>query len=166
MLGHRAPHLLQCCLTYIRDIMQTTLTQYGYADDLTLLSAHKTWKVVELTLNRYMQSSSNYLKQWQLKLSTTKTTTTAFNLNNRSSLTACSLCEWCPPQLNIDHPVWLGVALDCSLTYKNHIERLCQKIYTRNRLLRCLAGSCCGEYTKLYEQVRLPSSLVSQSMHH
>ena len=46
---------------YISDIMQTTSTQYGYADDLALLSAHKTWKAMDLTLNYDMHSFSNYL---------------------------------------------------------------------------------------------------------
>ena len=43
---------------YISDIPKTTSKQYGYADDLALLAAHKTWEKVEETLNQEMQSLS------------------------------------------------------------------------------------------------------------
>ena len=68
---------------YISDIPKTTSKQYGYADDLALLAAHHTWEKVEETLNQDMQSLSEYLSHWRLKLTTAKTTTTAFHLNNR-----------------------------------------------------------------------------------
>ena len=48
---------------------------------------------------------------------------------------------------NNDSPVYLGVTLDHSLTYINHLENLCCKVNTRNRLLHCLAGSSWRAYT-------------------
>ena len=70
---------------YISDIPKTTSKQYGYADDLALLAAQKTWEKVDETLNQDMQSLSEYLNRCRLKLSTAKTTTTAFHLNNRDT---------------------------------------------------------------------------------
>ena len=70
---------------YISDIPQTTSMQYGYADDLALLAADDSWEKVEETLNHDMQAITNYLQKWRLILSTAKTTSTAFHLNNRDS---------------------------------------------------------------------------------
>ncbi len=132
---------------YISDIPQTTSLQYGYADDLALLAADETWEIVETTLNHDMHSLCKYLEKWRLKLSTAKTTTTAFHLNNRDTQRQLSVSVngSCLP--NNNHPVYLGVTLDRSLTYKFHIEALRRKVNTRNGLLRCLAGSSWGAYT-------------------
>ena len=81
---------------YISDIPKTTSKQYGYVDDLALLAAHQTWEKVEETLNQDMQSLSEYLSRWRLKLSTAKTTTTAFHLNNRDTHRQLDVvCERC-----------------------------------------------------------------------
>ena len=51
------------------------------------------------------------------------------------------------PLPNCNNPVYLGVTLDRSLTYKKHLESLQSKVNARNGLLRCLAGSSWGAYT-------------------
>ena len=132
---------------YISDIPKTTSKQYGYADDLALLTAHQTWEKVEETLNQDMQSISEYLSRWRLKLSTAKTTTTAFHLNNRDTHRQLDVVVNGAPLPNNNNPVYLGVTLDRSLTYKRHLENLQSKVNARNGLLRCLAGSSWGAYT-------------------
>ena len=132
---------------YIRDIPKTTSKQYGYADDLALLAAHKTWEKVEGTLTQYMQSLSEYLSRWRLKLSTAKTTTTAFHLNNRDTHRQLDVLVNGAPLPNSNNPVYLGVTLDRSLTYKKQLESLQSKVNARNGLRRCLAGSSWGAYT-------------------
>ena len=82
-----------------------------------------------MTLNQDMQALHQYLEHWRLKLSTAKTTTTAFHLTNN------------------DHPVYPGVTLDRTLTYRQHIESLKRKVNGRNGLLRCLASSSWGACT-------------------
>ena len=103
---------------YISDIPKTTSKQYGDADDLALLAAHKTWEKVEKTLNQDMQSLSEYLSRWCLTLSTAKTTTTAFLLNNRDIHRQLDVVVNAAPLPNNNNPVYLGVTLDRSLTYK------------------------------------------------
>ena len=132
---------------YISDIPKTTSKQYGYADDLALLTAHQTWEKVEETLNQDMQSISEYLSRWRLKLSTAKTTATAFHLNNRDTHRQLGVVVNGAPLPNNNNPVYLGVTLDRSLTYKRHLESLQSKVNARNGLLRCLAGSSWGAYT-------------------
>ena len=47
---------------------------------------------------------------------------------------------------NNDHPIYFGVMLDCTLTYRQHIKSLKRKVNGRNGL-RCLAGSSWGACT-------------------
>ena len=70
---------------YISDLPHTQSQKYGYADDLALLYVDKDWKKTEKTLESDMMNISTYLNKWRLKLSTAKTTTTAFHLNNRQA---------------------------------------------------------------------------------
>ena len=94
-----------------------------------------------------MPSISEYLSRWRLKLSTAKTTTTAFHLNNRDTHRQLDVVVNGAPLPNNNNPVYLGVTLDRSLTYKRHLESLQSKVNARNGLLRCLAGSSWGAYT-------------------
>jgi len=66
---------------YIRDIPDTVSTQHCYADDLALLFSHRCWNEVEKVLSLDMQRVADYLSALRLRLSTAKTTCTAFHLN-------------------------------------------------------------------------------------
>ena len=55
--------------------------KFAYADDLALLHSSGNWKDLEGTLSQDMSTLSAYLQTWRLKLSHTKTVTTAFHLN-------------------------------------------------------------------------------------
>ena len=59
--------------------------KFAYADDLALLHSSGNWKDLEGTLSQGMSTLSAYLQTWRLKLSHTKTVTTAFHLNNREA---------------------------------------------------------------------------------
>ena len=59
--------------------------KFAYADDLALLHSSGNWKDLEGTLSQDMSTLSAYLQTWKLKLSHTKTLTTAFHLNNREA---------------------------------------------------------------------------------
>ena len=78
-----------------------------------------------------MTTLSAYLQTWRLKLSHTKTVTTAFYLNNREAKRELKifnngkLLPYCPT------PTYLGVKLDRSLTFRHHLEALRKKLSTR-----------------------------------
>jgi len=88
------------------------------------------------------------LQIWKLKLSTTKTVSAVFHLNNKEVK-----CE-----LKVNHnnetlsfcsdPKYLRVTLDKSLTYRRHLEPLRKKLSARVALLRRLAGSGWGAGAK------------------
>ena len=95
-----------------------------------------------------MTTLSAYLQTWRLKLSHTKTVTSAFHLNNREAKRELKifnngkLLPYCPT------PTYLGVKLDRSLTFRHHLEALRKKLSTRVTLLRRLAGSGWGAGAK------------------
>ena len=95
-----------------------------------------------------MSTLSAYLQTWRLKLSHTKTVTTAFHLNNREAKRELKvyynggLSPFCPTA------TYLGVKLDRSLTFRHHLVALRKKLSSRVTLLRRLVGSGWGAGTK------------------
>ena len=133
---------------YTYDLPSTISGKYAYADDLALLHSSGDWKDLEGVLSQDMTTISAYLQTWRLKLSHTKTVTTAFHLNNREAKHELNiynngkLLPFCPV------PAYLGVKLDRSLTFRHHLETLRKKLTTRVALLRRLAGSGWGAGAK------------------
>ena len=81
----------------------------------------------------------DYLQRWCFKLSVAKTTMIAFYLNNRDSQHLTVSVDGAILS-NDDNPIHLGVMLDCTLTYKQHLEALQHEVNFRNGFLLCLAG--------------------------
>ena len=126
---------------YTYDLLSTISQKYAYADDLAWMHTSKDGKTLEGTLSQDMTTLSAYLQTWRLKLSHTKTVTTAFHLNNREAKRELKIFNngkqlpCCPT------PTYLGVKLDRSLTLRHHLEALRKKRSSRVTLLRRLAGS-------------------------
>ena len=133
---------------YTYDLPSTISQKYEYADDLALMHTSKDWKTLEGTLSQDMTTLSAYLQTWRLKLSHTKTGTTAFHLNNREAKRELKifnngkLLPYCPT------PTYVGVKLERALTFRHHLEALRKKLSTRVTLLRRLAGSGWGAGAK------------------
>jgi len=102
------------------------------------------WLAVEGVLSKDMATLGEYLETWKLKLSTTKTVSAAFHLNNKEAK--------CELKVNFNNknlpfcsePKYLGVTLDRSLTYRRHLESFRKKLTSCVALLRRLAGSGWG----------------------
>jgi len=97
------------------------------------------WQAVEGVLTKDMETVSEYLQTWKLKLSATKTVSSAFHRNNKEASRELKV-KFCY------EPKYLGVTLDRSSTYGPHLESLRKKLTSRVALLRRLAGSfwCAG----------------------
>ena len=95
-----------------------------------------------------MSTLSAYLQTWRLKISHTKTVTTAFHLNNREAKRELKvynngrLLPFCPT------PTYLDVKLDKSLTFRHHLVALRKKLSSRVTLLRRLVSSGWGAGAK------------------
>ena len=99
---------------YTYDLPSMIFRKFVYADDLILLHSSGNWKDLEGTLSQDMSTLSAYLQTCRLKLSHTKTVTTAFHLNNREAKRELKvynngrLLPFC------SNPTYLGVKLDRS----------------------------------------------------
>ena len=133
---------------YTYDLPSMISRKFAYADDLALLHSSGNWKDLERTLSQDMSTLSAYLQTWRLKLSHTKTVTTAFHLNNREAkhelkvYNNSRLLPFCPT------PTYLGVKLDRSLMFHHHLVALHKKLSSRITLLRQLVGSGWGAGAK------------------
>ena len=138
--------------------------KFVYADDLALLHSSGNWKDLEGTLSQDMSTLLLYLQTWRLKLSHTKTVTTAFYLNNREAKRELKvynnggLLPFCPT------PTYFGVKLDRSLTFRHHLVALRKKLSSRVTLLRRLVGSGWGAGAKTLRIATL--SLVYSTAEH
>jgi len=109
---------------YISDLPTTVSRKYAFADDLAIMHADGDWQAVERVLIKDMAKLGEYLQTWKLKLSTTKTVSAAFHLNNKEAKRE--------QKVNINNetlpfcsePKYLGVTLDRSITYRRHLESL------------------------------------------
>jgi len=95
---------------------------------------------MEKTLARDMETMAEYYEKWRLKLNMTKTTVTAFHLNNREAKRHLNVKLKETALSYSSCPTYLGVKLDRQLTFQQHLSALSAKIASRNCLIRRLAG--------------------------
>ena len=82
-----------------------------------------------------------FCRQWRLKPSTSKTIRSVFHLHNTSATRELSVYLNSLRLRHECHPTYLGVTLDCMLSYRVHLEKTAGKLKNRNNLLMKLAGS-------------------------
>jgi len=123
---------------------KTKFNKFQYADDTALACQDKDISNCEKTLEEDLETLKRYFKKWRLKPNPQKTESIIFHLNNRQASTTMNITF---DGENVQHnptPKYLNITLDRSLTYKRHIEKLVQKIKTRNNLLMKLTGTGWG----------------------
>ena len=101
-------------------------------------------QAVEGVLSKNMATVGEYLQTSKLKLSTTKTVSAAFHLNNKEAKREQKVNINNETLLFCSEPKYLGVTLDRSITYRRHLESLRKKLTSRVALLKRLAGSGWG----------------------
>ena len=105
-----------------------------------IINVYKPWGAMEGVLTKVMATVDEYLQTWKLKLSTTKTVSAAFYLNNKEAKRELKVKYNNATLPFCYEPKCLGVALDRSLTYHRYLESLRKKLTSRVALLRRLAG--------------------------
>jgi len=113
---------------------------YACADDLAIMHAGGDWQAVEGVLSKDMAIVSEYPQTWKLKLCTTKTMLAAFHLNNNEAKREIKVNFNNETLPFCSEPKYLGVTLDRSLTYCQHLESLRKKLTSRLSPLRRFAG--------------------------
>ena len=120
------------------------IRRFIYADDLCLATQAKSFNTIEQRLTGALESLSVYYKTWFLNANPGKTQVCAFHLNNSQAQKMLKI-KWEGKTLRHDKfPVYLGVTLDRTLSFKEHIRKLKEKLSSRNNLVGMLAKSRWG----------------------
>ena len=131
---------------YTNDLPATKCRKFIYADDICLGTQAHTFVELECTLTADMARMAEYCHRWRLKPSTTKTVSSVFHLHNVSAGHGRELTVMLNgARLKHDpKPVYLGVTLDRTLSYKEHLIKTAGKLKMRNNLLTKLVGTSWG----------------------
>ena len=117
---------------------------FVYADDLAVTTQSTEFAPIEETLTSALVGLSEYYTSNQLRANPTKTQVSLFHLRNRECGKQLKI-SW--NGVNLTHcnlPVYIGVTLDRTLSYKAHIEKTKKKVGTRNSIIRKLRNSKWG----------------------
>ena len=124
---------------YSHDLLDTISRKYGYADDLAILTSppgmEDDWK--------HPKPGHEHLAPIP-ELSEGKTVSTVFHFNNKEA--KCELHVYINTmRLNLQPTTtYLGVKLDRTLSYRQHLARLRNKVMARSALIRKLVGTGWG----------------------
>lgn len=114
---------------------------------MAYLFQHASFQQLNETLSEDMISFVRFCRQWRLKPNISKTVSSCFHLTNQAANKELDVI-FDGVRLTHDHaPVYLGVKLDRSLTYKKNAEKLQAKLGTRHNLPRKLTGTSWGATT-------------------
>ena len=120
------------------------IRRFIYADDLCLAAQARDFVTIERRLSDALNTLTEYYRQNSLNANPGKTQVCAFHLNNHQADRKLNI-SWNGNQLENDSfPVYLGVTLDRTLSYKEHTRKTKEKVATRNNLLNKLANSSWG----------------------
>ncbi|KAM3864710.1 putative RNA-directed DNA polymerase from transposon X-element [Diretmus argenteus] len=133
---------------YIHDLPDTSSTKYGYADDLAIMLSQPTWKAMEDGLNEDMDTMVAYLRRWRLQLSVGKTVAAAYHLSTREAKRELKVSVDGKLLEVQQAPKYLGVRLDRTLSFSQHLQELKAKVTSRVALIRRLAGTTWGASAK------------------
>ena len=103
---------------------------------------------IESRLTYALQVLTEYYTRNSLNANPSETQVCAFHLNNHQANTQLNI-NWNGQTLKYDnYAVYLGVTLDRTLSFSQHVQNVKAKVADRNSLLRKLANSKSGEDPK------------------
>lgn len=133
---------------YTNDLPSTTSRKFIYADDICCGAQARTFSELEKILNSDMSKIDEYCRKWRLQPSVTKTVSSVFHLHNAGASKELNIVLNGQRLKHDPHPVYLGVTMDRTLTFHNHLKKTAAKVTSRNNLLSKLAGSNWGAKTR------------------
>jgi len=115
--------VLSPCLfnVYINDLPATQSRKFAYADDVALGAQGRTFGEVEEILNKDLEQMAVYFRKWRLQPSVTKTVSSIFHLHNAQASQELNIFLNGQRLKHESNKVYLGVTLDWSLTYDEHL---------------------------------------------
>ena len=122
----------------------TETKHFLYADDLAICAQGNSFEEVEEKLETVLKTMTAYYLQNSLRPNPSKTQVCAFHLRTKEAKRKLQIV-WNGNTLeHTNQPIYLGVTLDRSLTYRQHCIKTRGKVTTRNSILRKLTGSKWG----------------------
>ena len=115
-----------------------------YADDMCIATQRSTFEQIETILTEALQNLEEYYERNHLRTNLDKTQTCAFHLKNREASRKLNITWYDKHLEHIPNPVYLGVTLDRTLSYKEHIHKLKCKTSARNEILKNLSNTKWG----------------------
>lgn len=123
---------------------ETQSRKFGYADDNAQGSQHKNPKYIEHILSSDLAILEKYYRDWRLCPNPDKTEVSYFHLNNREANEKLNV-RFCGKTVKFNpNPTYLGYTMDRTQTHKPHLEKVAQKLKSRNNILQKLAGTTWG----------------------
>ena len=114
------------------------------ADDLCITAQYPSLTEVEHTIEEALEELITYYRSNSLRANLDKTQVTSYHLKNREAKRTLEV-KWNNTDLeNTPHPKYIGVTLDRTLSYKQHIHNTKMRVATRNNLLKKLSNSKWG----------------------
>ena len=141
---------------YTNDIPCFDLVRrFIYADDLCIAAQADTFEELENILSEALKSLATYYTGAGLNANPGKTKVCAFHLKNHLAKRKLNI-NWQGKKLkHDDSPVYLGVTLDRTLSFKEHVQKLRKKLSSRNNLLSTLASTKWGADPSTLRQTAL-----------
>jgi hypothetical protein len=136
-----APLLFNC---YIADMPTTRSRKFGYADDWAIAIRSKSMEEMEETLTDDLNILGKYFHNWRLQPSLSKTEVACFHLNNRMANRELNVNFGNKLLHHNRYPKYLGVTLDRTLSFKQHLTKTASKLKTRNNIIQKLCGTSWG----------------------
>jgi len=143
--GLPAPLLLNL---YSNNLPATYGRKFIYADDICVAIQGQYFSELECSLSSDMARMSHFCRQWRLKPSASKTVSSVFHLHNISATRELSVYLDGLHLRHECHPTYLGVTLDHTLSYTEHLTKTAGKLKNRNNLLMKPASSTWGASAK------------------
>ena len=121
---------------YTNDLPVTCDRKFIYADDICLATQGRYSGNWSAGCRQIWHKCFDYCRQWRLKPGPAKTVSSVFHLHNT--------CASRDLSVSLDghdrYPTYLGVTLDCTLSFREHPTKTAGKLKNRNNLLMKLAG--------------------------
>jgi len=123
---------------------QSQVAENIHGDNICLATRGQYFSELEYSLSSDMAQMSHFCRQWRLKPGATKTISSVFHLHNTSATRELSVYLDGQHLRHECHPTYLGMTLDRTLSYREHLTKTAGKLKNRNNLLMKLASSIWG----------------------
>lgn len=123
---------------------ETRSRKFGYADDWLLTTRCSSIEQSEETLTTDLEVVGKYFRKWRLQPNATKTEVTCFHLNNKLARRELNIQFENTLLTHNKTPKYLGITLDRTLSFREHLSRTAEKLKTRNNIIQKLCGTTWG----------------------